>query len=68
MVAELRAKGIKCSPNYDDVREGEKIVEQAMKEYGRVDIIINVRAIKDGKNGRLTYSRLGKLRFGTCAP
>jgi NAD(P)-dependent dehydrogenase (short-subunit alcohol dehydrogenase family) len=42
VVAELKAKGIKCSANYDDVRNGEKIVEQCVKEYGRVDIIVNV--------------------------
>ncbi|KAI9020622.1 hypothetical protein DFJ74DRAFT_132928 [Hyaloraphidium curvatum] len=49
VVEELRAKGIKCSANYDDVRQGGKIVQQAMKEYGRVDIIVNNAGIGRGK-------------------
>lgn len=42
VVQELRAVGVTCSPNYDDVRNGDKIVEQTLREYGRVDIIVNV--------------------------
>lgn len=44
VVKEIKAKGGKAVANYDDVKEGDKIVAQAIKEFGRVDIIINVRS------------------------
>lgn len=45
VVAEIRAKGGKASANYDSVVDGDKIVQQALKEFGRVDIIVNVGLI-----------------------
>lgn len=41
VVAEIRVKGGKATPSYVSAVEGDKIVEQAMREFGRVDIIIN---------------------------
>ncbi|KAI9019143.1 hypothetical protein DFJ74DRAFT_757455 [Hyaloraphidium curvatum] len=49
VVAELKAKGAKASANYDSVVDGDKIVAQAMKEYGRIDIIINNAGNSRGK-------------------
>lgn len=34
-------QGGKAVPNYDTVEDGEKLVETALKNFGRIDIIIN---------------------------
>ncbi|GJJ76627.1 (3R)-3-hydroxyacyl-CoA dehydrogenase / 3a,7a,12a-trihydroxy-5b-cholest-24-enoyl-CoA hydratase / enoyl-CoA hydratase 2 [Entomortierella parvispora] len=55
VVEEIRAAGGKAVPNYDSVLDGDKIVETAMKAYGRVDIIINNAGIlKDVSFARMT--------------
>ncbi|TPX74533.1 hypothetical protein CcCBS67573_g04196 [Chytriomyces confervae] len=41
VVNELRALGAKAVANYDSVVDGDKVIETAMKAFGRVDIIIN---------------------------
>lgn len=41
VVAEIKAAGGKAAANYNSVTEGEKIVETAIKEFGRIDIVIN---------------------------
>lgn len=41
VVEEIRAKGGKASANYDSVENGDRIVAQAVKEFGRLDIVIN---------------------------
>lgn len=41
VVDEIRAAGGKAVANYDSVDEGEKIIETAIKEFGRVDILLN---------------------------
>lgn len=41
LAKEIVRKGGKAVPNYDSVLDGEKIVEQALKEYGSADILIN---------------------------
>lgn len=41
MVDEIRAAGGKAAANYDSVENGEKIIETAIKEFGRVDILLN---------------------------
>ena len=41
MVDEIRAAGGKAVANYDSVENGEKIIETAIKAFGRVDILIN---------------------------
>jgi len=41
VVEEIRAKGGEAAANYDSCEEGEKIIETAIKNFGRVDILIN---------------------------
>ena len=41
VVAEIKANGGEAVANYDSVEFGEKIVETAIKNYGRVDIVVN---------------------------
>lgn len=41
VVEEIQAAGGIAVPNYDSVVEGEKIVQTAMDNFGRVDILIN---------------------------
>ncbi|MCJ1386105.1 bifunctional hydroxyacyl-CoA dehydrogenase/enoyl-CoA hydratase fox2 [Xylographa soralifera] len=41
VVDEIRAAGGKAVANYDDVGNGEKIIETAIKEFGRIDVLIN---------------------------
>lgn len=41
VVQEIKDKGGKAVPNYDSVEDGEKIIETALKNFGRVDILVN---------------------------
>jgi multifunctional beta-oxidation protein len=41
IVDEIRAAGGKAVADYNSVEHGEKIIETAIKEYGRIDILIN---------------------------
>jgi 3-hydroxyacyl-CoA dehydrogenase/3a,7a,12a-trihydroxy-5b-cholest-24-enoyl-CoA hydratase len=41
VVQEIKAAGGQAVANYDSVEFGEKIVETAIKNYGRIDIVIN---------------------------
>lgn len=41
MVEEIRAAGGKAVANYDNVIEGEKIVQTAIEAFGRIDVLIN---------------------------
>jgi multifunctional beta-oxidation protein len=41
VVKELVDDGGVAVPNYDSVEFGEKIIETAIKNFGRVDILIN---------------------------
>ncbi|KAI9704753.1 MAG: bifunctional hydroxyacyl-CoA dehydrogenase/enoyl-CoA hydratase fox2 [Candelina mexicana] len=41
VVNEIRAAGGKAVANYDSVENGERIIETAIKEFGRIDILIN---------------------------
>ncbi|KAJ2159155.1 hypothetical protein GGF46_003243 [Coemansia sp. RSA 552] len=41
VVAEIKQAGGEAVADYHNVLEGEKIVETAMKVYGRVDVVIN---------------------------
>ncbi|KAI8145263.1 hypothetical protein BJV82DRAFT_655938 [Fennellomyces sp. T-0311] len=50
VVEEIIKAGGKAVPNYDSVEEGEKIVETALKAFGRVDILINNAGILRDKS------------------
>lgn len=41
MVAEIQKSGGTAVANYDSVEMGEKIVQQAIDSFGRIDIVIN---------------------------
>jgi multifunctional beta-oxidation protein len=41
VVEEIRARGGRAVANYDSVENGERIIETALKSYGRVDILVN---------------------------
>ncbi|XP_008485888.2 peroxisomal multifunctional enzyme type 2-like [Diaphorina citri] len=41
VVAEIRSKGGKAVPDYNSVVDGDKIVQTALENFGRIDIVIN---------------------------
>ena len=41
VVAEIQAAGGKAVANYDSVEFGERIIETAIRAFGRVDVLIN---------------------------
>lgn len=41
VVEEIKAAGGKAVANYDSVTNGEKIIETAIQNYGRIDILLN---------------------------
>ena len=41
MVDEIKAAGGNAVANYDSVENGDKIIETAIKAFGRVDVLIN---------------------------
>ncbi|KAF1987529.1 multifunctional beta-oxidation protein-like protein [Aulographum hederae CBS 113979] len=41
VVEEIKSKGGKAVANYDSVADGEKIIDTAIKAFGRIDILIN---------------------------
>ncbi|BBB30486.1 SDR family oxidoreductase [Neptunomonas japonica] len=41
VVEEIKALGGEAVANYDSVEEGEKIIQTAMDNFGRVDVVIN---------------------------
>ena len=41
MVSEIKAAGGKAVANYDSVENGERIIETAIQNFGRIDILIN---------------------------
>ena len=38
---EIRAAGGKAVANYDSVEDGDRIIDTAIKEFGRIDILLN---------------------------
>ncbi|KAK2760241.1 bifunctional hydroxyacyl-CoA dehydrogenase/enoyl-CoA hydratase fox2 [Arachnomyces sp. PD_36] len=41
VVDEIKAAGGKAVANYDSVEDGEKIIDTAVRNFGRIDILIN---------------------------
>ncbi|KAL9088177.1 MAG: hypothetical protein Q9165_006304 [Trypethelium subeluteriae] len=41
VVDEIKSKGGKAVANYDSVENGEAIIETAIKNFGRIDVLIN---------------------------
>ncbi|PVH86040.1 NAD(P)-binding protein [Cadophora sp. DSE1049] len=41
VVEEIKAAGGKAVANYDSVENGDKIIETAIQNYGRIDILLN---------------------------
>ncbi|SAM08063.1 hypothetical protein [Absidia glauca] len=55
VVAEIQKAGGKAVANYDSVEEGDKVVETALKAFGRVDILVNNAGIlRDKSFARMT--------------
>ncbi len=41
VVDEIRAAGGKAVASYDSVENGDKIIDTAIKEFGRIDVLLN---------------------------
>lgn len=50
VVNEIKAAGGKAVANYDSVEFGEKIIQTAIENFGRVDILINNAGILRDKS------------------
>ncbi|RUS86122.1 hypothetical protein EGW08_006142 [Elysia chlorotica] len=50
VVDEIRAKGGKAVANYDSVELGEKLVQTALDNFGRIDIVVNNAGILRDKS------------------
>lgn len=50
VVAEIKALGGKAVANYNSVEEGDKVVETAIKAFGKVDIVVNNAGILRDKS------------------
>jgi NAD(P)-dependent dehydrogenase (short-subunit alcohol dehydrogenase family) len=56
VVAAIESKGGVAVADYHSVVDGAKIVATAMKSFGRVDILINVRVLSGGGPTRVERS------------
>ncbi|KAI8926957.1 hypothetical protein BC831DRAFT_454475 [Entophlyctis helioformis] len=55
VVEEIKAFGGKAVANYDSVEDGDKIVETALKAFGKIDVIVNNAGIlRDKSFARMT--------------
>lgn len=67
VVKEITSKGGKAAANYDSVELGEKIVDQAIKTFGRIDIIVNnagiLRDISFGKMKESDWDAIMKVHL-----
>ena len=41
IVDEIRAAGGKAVANYDSVENGDRIIDTAIQEFGRIDVLLN---------------------------
>jgi len=64
VVDEIRKAGGKAVANYDSVEDGEKLVDTAIQNFGRVDIVINNAGIlRDKSFPRISDTDWGKLFY-----
>lgn len=64
VVDEIRAAGGKAVANYDSVEDGEKLIQTAVENFGRVDIVVNNAGIlRDKSFARISDTDWGKLLF-----
>ncbi|KAJ3039636.1 hypothetical protein HK097_002774, partial [Rhizophlyctis rosea] len=55
VVEEIRSAGGKAAANYDSVEDGDKVVDTAIKSFGRIDILVNNAGIlRDKSFARMT--------------
>lgn len=55
VVAEIRKAGGEAVANYDDVLNGARIIETAIKTWGRIDILVNNAGIlRDSSFGKMS--------------
>jgi|EP00505_MAST-04D_sp_SCG-Rhode-Island_P001099 NAD(P)-dependent dehydrogenase (short-subunit alcohol dehydrogenase family) len=55
VVEEIRRMGGVATANYDSVTNGEKVVETAIRTYGKIDIVINNAGIlRDGSFAKMS--------------
>ncbi len=78
VVNEIKAAGGKAVSNYDSVEHGDRIVETALKAFGRIDIVINNAGILRDRSfskmsdgivffkAYLTFSGLGSCSSCAC--
>nr|XP_018917446.1 PREDICTED: peroxisomal multifunctional enzyme type 2 isoform X1 [Bemisia tabaci] len=50
VVAEIRARGGKAVPDYNSVVDGEKLVQTALENFGRIDVVVNNAGILRDKS------------------
>jgi len=41
VVDEIRAAGGKAIANYDSVENGDRIIDTAIQQFGRIDVLLN---------------------------
>lgn len=61
VVDEIRAAGGKAVANYDSVEDGEKLIQTAVENFGRVDIVVNNAGILRDKS----FPRISDTDWGT---
>ena len=67
VVKEITSAGGKAVANYDSVENGDKIIETAIKAFGRIDVLINNAGILRDisfKCARAAWPHFRKQKYG----